>query len=124
MSSNETRLTVSIADIIISEGLYFNLSHKPKLKKVFYRAITVSKSYQPPNRNHISKDLLDVIHDENMERNMILIKKESDIFGFLFLIDSATIYRIPLLKILASGVNLTVAVLELVDFRGHSENGG
>ena len=26
MTSNETRLTVEIVDIIISEGLYFNLS--------------------------------------------------------------------------------------------------
>ena len=34
MTSNETRLTVAITDLVISEGLYFNLSHKPMFKKV------------------------------------------------------------------------------------------
>ena len=34
MSSNESRLIVEIADIIIYEGLSFNLSQKPRFKKV------------------------------------------------------------------------------------------
>ena len=34
MTSNETRLTVAIADLIISEGLSFSLSHKSRFKKV------------------------------------------------------------------------------------------
>ena len=80
MTYNDTRLTVTIADIVISEGLSFNLSQKPRFKKVIYLARTVSKCYQYPNRNLISKDRLDVIHDQNMERNLILIEKESDIF--------------------------------------------
>ena len=102
MTSNETRLTVAISDIIISEGLSFNLSQKPRFKKVLELEITVSKCYQHPNRKLISKDLLDVINDQNMERNLSLIKKESDIFGFLFLGDGATISRVPLLNILVS----------------------
>ena len=95
MTSKETRLTVVIADLIISEGLSFNISRKPMFNKVFDLERTVSKSYQPPNINPISKDLLDVIHDQNTERNMILIKKESDIFGLLFPSDGANISRIP-----------------------------
>ena len=102
MTSNQTRLIVAIADIIISEDIYFNIYHKPRFKKVLDLERTVSKSYQPPNRKFISKDILDVIHDQNMERNLSLIKKESDIFGFLFLGDGATIFIIPLLNILVS----------------------
>ena len=34
MTSTETRLTVAIADLIISEELSFNISQKPRLKKV------------------------------------------------------------------------------------------
>ena len=102
MTSNETRLTVAITDIIISEDLSFNLSNKPRFKKVLELARTVSTCYQPPNRNLISKDILDVVHDQNMERNLSLIKKESDIFGLLFLGDGATISRVPLLNILVS----------------------
>ena len=51
----------------------------------------VSKSYQHSNRNLIYKDILDVIHDQNMERNLSLIKKESHILGLLFLSDGANI---------------------------------
>ena len=57
------------------------------------------------------KDILDVIHDHNMERNLSFIKKEYDTFGLLFLGDGANISRIPLLNILVSGGNLQVAVL-------------
>ena len=85
MNSNETRLTVAIADLIISEGLSFYLSQKPRFKKLLEVARTVSKCYQPPNRKLISKNILDVIHDQNMERNLSLIEKESEIFGLLFL---------------------------------------
>ena len=100
MNSNETRLTVEISDLIISEGLSFNVYQKPRFKKVLDLARTVSRCYQPPNRMLISKDLLDAIHDQNMERNLILIEKESDIFGLLFLGADAIIFRVPLLNIL------------------------
>ena len=41
MNYNETRLTVAITDLIISESLSFNLSHKLRFKKVLDFAITV-----------------------------------------------------------------------------------
>ena len=111
MTSNETRLTVNISDLIISEGLSFNLSQKTRFKKVLELARNVSKIYQPPKRNVISKDLLDIMHYQNTENNLCLIKKEYDIFGLLFLGDGATISRIPLLNILVSGGDISVAVL-------------
>ena len=79
MTYNDTSLTVTISGIIIYEGLSFNLYHKSRFKKVVGLARTVSKSYQTKNRNLISKYILDVIHDHNLERNLSLIKKESDI---------------------------------------------
>ena len=115
MTSNETHLIFAIADLIISEGLSFNISQKNSFKKVLELAITVSKCYQHLNRKLISKDFLDLIHDQNMEMNFRLIEKEYNIFGFLILGDGATIYRVPLLNILVSGNNLPVSVLELVD---------
>ena len=74
MTSNETFLTVAIADLVISEGLSFNLSQTSRFKKFLELARTVSKYYQPPNRKLISKDLLDVIHYQNLESNLILIE--------------------------------------------------
>ena len=103
ITSNEKRLTLAIADIIISEMLYFNLSQKPRFKKVLDLERNVSKCYQPPNRKLISKDLMGVIYDQNMERKLSFIRKDSDIFGLLFLGDGTNISRIPLLNILVSG---------------------
>ena len=54
-----------------------------------------------------------------MERNLSFNKKQSDIFGLLFLGDGVTIYRTPLFNILVSGRNLAVAVSELVYCQGH-----
>ena len=73
MTSNETRLTVSISDILISEGIYFNLYQKPRFKKVLDLEIIVSNSYQPPKRNLIYKDLSVVIRYHNMESKSCLI---------------------------------------------------
>ena len=65
-----------------------------------------------------------VIHDQNMERKLILIKKGSYIFGLLSIGDGATITRIPLFNILVSGKNIPLDVLELVDFQGNLAYGG
>ena len=45
-----------------------------------------------------------------------MIKKESEIFELLFLIDGATISIFPLLNIMDYGENILVAVLEIVVF--------
>ena len=74
MDSNETRLTVATTNLIIPEGLSFTLSQKRRSKEVPDLARNISKCYQPTNRELISKDLLDVIHYQNMERNLSLIK--------------------------------------------------
>ena len=102
LTFNETCVAVSISDLFISEGLYFYIAQKPRAKKVLYLAIKFSKGYQPPNRNLTYKDLWGVIHNQNMERNSILTKTKSYIFGLSFLGNSDTIYRTPLLKILVS----------------------
>ena len=57
MISNETRLTVAITDLIISEVLSFNLSQKSRFKKVLDFSRAVSKSYQPPNTKFISLEV-------------------------------------------------------------------
>ena len=111
ITSNDTRLNIFIEDLIISEGLPFNIDQKTGFKKVLELSRNVSKTYIPPNRKRISKELIDVIHEENMKRNIEIIKREAEIFGLLFLGDGATISKWPLLNILASTKNITVSVL-------------
>ena len=52
-----------------------------------------------------------------------MIKKESEIFGLLFLRYGATISRCPLLNILDSSKKIPVAVLEFVYFKGYLADG-
>ena len=54
-----------------------------------------------------------------MKCNLAMINKEGEIFGLLFLGDGDKISRCPLLNILDSAKNVTVAVLEIVDCQGH-----
>ena len=71
----------------------------------------VYKTYNTRNRKLILKEPLDVIQEKNINRNLEMIKKEAEIFGLLFLGDGATISRCPLLNILASANNISVAIL-------------
>ena len=48
-----------------------------------------------------------------------MIKKEAEIFGLLVLGDGATISIFPLLKILAPGKNIPVAILEIICCQYH-----
>ena len=75
MTFNETRLKVGIADLIIFEGLFFNQAQKPRFKKVLYLAKKVSKGYQSQSRKIIPKELLYVLHYQNIERNFSLTEK-------------------------------------------------
>ena len=43
MSTDETNHTVAIEDLMFYERIYFNISQKPRFKKVLDLAITVSK---------------------------------------------------------------------------------
>ena len=79
----------------------------------------VSKTYIHTNRKLVSKELIDFIHEQNMERNLAMIKKEAEIFGLLFLGDGATISICTFLNTLVSEKNIPVAVLEIVYCQGH-----
>ena len=70
---NDIRITIVISDLIISEGIYFNLSQKPRLDKVLELSRNISKTYITPNRNLISKELLDAILEHNTKRNLAII---------------------------------------------------
>ena len=51
--NGDLRLILAITNLIISEGLSFNLALKPRFKKVLDLEINVPKGYQPPSRNLI-----------------------------------------------------------------------
>ena len=58
-----------------------------------------------------------------MKINLATIKKETDIFGMLFLGDGATTSRCTLLNMLSLGENIPVDILEIIDCQGHLSDG-
>ena len=73
ITSNDISLTIAIADFIILEILSFNISQKPRFKKILELTRNIYKTYITPKRKLISKQLLDVIHKHNMKRNLAII---------------------------------------------------
>ena len=123
ISSNDTYLIVAIVYIIVSKGLYFNLSQNRRLKKVLDLSINLSKVYNNPRRNLISRDLLDVIHNQNMQSKLIMINSKQ-IFWFSFGGGGAKISRYRLLKLFILSKNISVVLLDIVDCQGHLAGGG
>ena len=86
LSSSETHLSVVISNLIIYEILSFYIAQTPSFSKVLDLVRNVSKCYNPPNSKIVSKDLLDVIHDQNTKRKLTMIKKRQMYLDFYFLI--------------------------------------
>ena len=61
ITSNDTHLTVAIADLIISEVHFLNFSNKPRFKKVLKLGRNISKADIIPNRNLITKEIIGVV---------------------------------------------------------------
>lgn len=120
----ESQLTMAIADLIHSCGLPFSLASHHKFQRVLTLAKNVPKSFQPPCRNKVSGELLDLNYQLYKQRMMELLEKDADIFGLTYFGDGATVKKAPLINILASSVHLPVACLRIVDCTGHLQASG
>jgi hypothetical protein len=123
-AGSEAKLTMAIADLIHSCGLPFSLASREKFRKVLCLARTSSTKYQPPSRNYVGGELLTVNYDVYMKRIQESLLNEADVYGLSYFGDGATVKKMPLINILASGVHDPAAILEIVDCTSHLEGGG
>ena len=117
--ANSATLELAIADLLHSEGLSFSLSESIRFRRVLTLARCVSGTFQPPGRNLVGGELLDINYEKCVSRTNERLAKEADTFGLAFIGDGATVKKMPLLNIIASSVTIPVAVLEIVDASGH-----
>ena len=122
--ATESQLTMAISDLIHSHGLPFSLSSDPKFRKVLLLAKNVPTTFRPPGRNEVAGTLLDLNYDAYMLRIMQLLKQDSNFYGISIFGDGATVKKKALLNILASGVHMPSACLEIVDCSAHLAGGG
>lgn len=120
----ESKLTMAIADLIHSLGLPFTLASEVKFRQVLHLARCSGANYQPPSRNSIAGELLDLNYDQYLKKNLNRLLKDIDVFGLSFYGDGATVKKMPLINILASGVFCPVAVLEIVECTDQVSIGG
>jgi hypothetical protein len=119
-----TRVSVAIADFVHSHCLPFSLATDPKLMKVIEEARSLGGGYTPPNRNQMSGPLLDRLYEASWNEQMKTILCEARIFGVSVFGDGATIKSVPLVNVLAAGVNNPFALLDIHDCTAHMASGG
>jgi hypothetical protein len=117
------RMIIAVADFIHSNLLLFPLDEDPKFLKILQIAKSLG-AYKPPNRPSIGGKYLDALHLINWREQMKTLLSEATTFGITIFGDGASIKSIPLLNVLAAGVNNSFALLAIADCTDHLAKGG
>jgi hypothetical protein len=105
-------------------GLPFSIANHPSFLKVIKLAKNVGNGYVLPNRRLIAGVLLDITYEHMQDIQKENLLNQVELFGLSLYGDGATIHKMPLLNMLASGVHENVAVLDIVDATEHIQQGG
>ena len=122
--SNNSRLTMAIADLIHSDGLAFSICESARFKKVLKLAATVEKDFVPPHRKDVAGRLLKLNYETRMKSNKQLLLADAETYGLQFIGDGATIKRMPFLNVLAMCGYSAPVVLNIHDCTEHMAKGG
>ena len=117
-------MDVAIADFLHSHCLPFSLADDKKLMRVVEVARTLGPNYNPPSRQDIGGKYLDALYQNSWKQQMATLLSEARIFGVTVFGDGATIKTVPLVNVLAAGVNNPFALLDIADCTEHLQAGG
>ena len=118
------RMNIAIANFLHSHCLPFSLATDPKLAKIIEIGRTLSPNYKLPHRHYISGKYLDVLYSTNWTEQMKTLMSEARVFGLTLFGDGATIKTVPLVNVLAAGINNPFALLDIADCTNHLAKGG
>jgi hypothetical protein len=113
--SNSAKLTTAIAEFVYCKGLSFSATEGEHFLHVLKLARLVKGDYRPPTRKVLSNELLEISYQGRLDRYMVDLAVDSDVYGLSLFGDGATVHGMPLMNILASGVGEPCAVLSIVD---------
>ena len=120
---HQQQLDVAISDFIFSKGLPFSICDSQHFKRMLSLARFVTKDYKIPNRNRMSTELLDHSYNQRMKDYEKKLNNEAGRFGISMYGDGATVMKMPLINVMASGVHDRSAILDIVDATEHMSNG-
>ena len=118
------RMDVALSDFLHSHCLPFSLADDAKMLHLIQVARSLGPNYKPPSRNRIGTKYLDAIYENSNKEQMTALLSEAKIYGVTVFGDGATIKSVPLVNILAAGVNNPLALLDIVDCTAHCARGG
>ena len=118
------RMDVALSDFLHSHCLPFSLAEDAKMLHLIQVARGLGPNYKPPSRDLIGTKYLDAIHKNSYKEQMTALLSEEKIYGVTVFGDGATIKSVPLVNILAAGVNNPFALLDIVDCTKHCALGG
>jgi hypothetical protein len=119
----QEHMNMVIADFIHSNCLPFSFTEDPKFFKLIHTARQLG-SFQPPTWQAIAGKYIDALHEINWKEQMKTIISEGNTFGITVYGDGETIKGIPLINVLATGVNNPLALLDIADCTDHLTKGG
>ena len=117
-------MNIAIADFLHSHCLPFSLATDPKLAKIIEIGRTLGPNYKPPHRNYISGKYLNALYSTNWTKQMKTLMSEARVFGLTLFGDGATIKTVPLVNVLAAGINNPFVLLDIADCTDHLAKGG
>ena len=118
------RMNIAIADFLHSHCLPFSLATDPKLAKIIEIGRTLGPNYKPPHRDNISGKYLNALYSTYWTEQMRTLMSEARVFGLTLFGDGATIKTVPLVNVLAAGINNPFAWLDIADCTDHLAKGG
>jgi hypothetical protein len=100
---------------VYCKGLSFSSVKGTHFSQILRLAKLVAVAYCPPTRKVLANELLDLSYNNRMEKFMTHLEMDTDVYGLSLFGDSATVHRMPLMNILASGVHEPSAVLTIIN---------
>ena len=115
------QLDIAIADFIHSNLLSFSIAGCPKFQRILDLAgQVIGQGYKPPDCHDIAGSLLTQLYKESWDVQIKSLLTESKLFGVTVFGDGATIKSVPLVNVLAAGVNNPFALLDVADCTGRA----
>ena len=123
-SSTDATVEMAIADFFHCENIPDAVVESSRFKRLISVCCLLGDKFVPPNANKIGGPLLDLNFKMTYERNKEELLKEAGVFGLAFMVDGATIHRMPLMNILAMSGTSSPVTVGIIDCTTHMAEGG
>lgn len=120
----EQAATVAVASCLLRNGLPFSLVEDNLFRRMCMSFRLVPSKYIFPSAKSIRTTHLDVQYEAQQDETYGLLNTHADVFGITIFGDGATVRKMPLVNILASGAFCPAGLLEICDASSHMANGG